>query len=115
MHDTFNEIEMKNIFSSEKKIQKNIDIKLFTEKDFDDMTFDELLLYDKRSYFKRLLNILKNENSLLSIIFKRSIIYPMHMRIFSFLFDFLIDCGANAIFYSDEYITKRYENSDNKV
>lgn len=79
------------------------------------MTFDELLLYENRSYLKRLLIILKNENSLLSIIFKRSLIYPLHVRIFSFLFDFFIDCGSNAIFYSDEYITQRFDNSNDKV
>jgi len=79
------------------------------------MEFEDLLIYDKRSYIKKVIITIKNENSLASLIFKRSLIYPLHLRMFQFLFDIYIDCGANAIFYTDEYITKRYENSEEKV
>jgi len=86
-----------------------------TEKDFEEMEFEDLLGYDKRPYLRKVWINLRNENSLLSLIFKRSLIYPMHLRLFQFLFDFYIDCGANAIFYTDEYISKRFENGDNTV
>lgn len=92
-----------------------MDATKFTEKDYEEMEFEELLKYDKRSYFVKISILLKNENSLASLIFQKSLIFPLHMKIFCFLFDFFIDLGTNAIFYTDEYITKRYENSDDKV
>jgi len=95
-------------------IPENIDTTKFTEKDYDDMSFEELIKYDKRSFLRKAFIQIKNDNVLASLIFKRSLIYPLHLAFFCFFFDFFIDCGANAIFYSDEYITKIYENQ-NKV
>jgi len=93
-------------------IPENIDTTKFTEKDYEDMSFEELIKYDKRSFLRKAFIQIKNDNVLASLLFKRSLIYPLHLALFRFFFDFYIDCGANAIFYSDEYITHIYQNQN---
>lgn len=78
------------------------------------MSFEELKKYDTRLFSRKLFIQIKNDNVLASLLFKRSLVYPLHLALFRFFFDFFRDYGANAIFYSDEYITHNYENQ-NKV
>lgn len=96
------------------EIPENVDSSKFLENDYEEMSFEELKKYDKRSFARKAFIQIKQDNPLASLIFKRSLIFPLHLAIFCFLFDFFVDCGANAIFYTDEYITHNYENK-NKV
>ncbi len=108
-------MEIIDIIAKEKiqfEIPEDVDAGKFLEQDYYEMSFEDLKKYDRRSFGRKVFIQIKNENPLASLIFKRSLIFPIHLAIFTFIFDFYVDCGANAIFYTDEYITLSYENKE---
>jgi hypothetical protein len=80
--------------------------------DYETLTPMDLLIYDKRSNWKYLEDILILEHPILSIIIKRSLTDPLFLRIFKFLFSLIILFGMNALTYTDSYIDMAQSNVD---
>lgn len=85
--------------------------KSLTMKDYEEMTFDQLIIYDKRSFFKYYFDTILEEHCILEIIFKRSLVYPKLFRTSLLFFSFSLDFALNAIFYSDSYISARHSTA----
>jgi hypothetical protein len=81
--------------------------------DYESLTPMDLLIYDKRSNFKYLTDILILEHPIISVILKRSLKDPLFLRLFKLLFSLSIVFGMNALTYTDSYIDMTQSNVDN--
>ena len=86
----------------------------YTLRDFEHMKFLQILKYDKRSFLTVYWDSLLLEHDLISILFKKSIILPLALRIFFFFFNICLDFTTNAIFYTDQYISTRHTSTASK-
>lgn len=84
---------------------------VLTLKDYETMKFEDLILYDKRSFVTYFIQTFMIEHSILEIIFIRSLLIPKLIRILLLFSCFSIDFTLNAVFYSDDYISSKYTNS----
>jgi len=79
----------------------------FTLKDYDYMTIDDLLVFDKRGFFKFYWDsILTRHDFLRAFIYKTALI-PFSIRIILFFLQISVAFALNAIFYSDSYISEK--------
>jgi hypothetical protein len=89
-------------------------LNLITMRDYESLTLEERLVYDTRSfsvYFKQ--NLVRT-NLIFSIIFKESIIDPIHIRLAKLIFSVSLIFGTNAFLFSDYYVEQRMAGG-NKV
>lgn len=92
-----------------KDIMKSKCMKLFTaptHRDYEDMTYDELLVHDKRTFCQYYYHTLKSDHMIISI-FSKSLINPYFIKISTLLFSIVLESALNAVFFSDDYISKR--------
>ena len=75
--------------------------------------FEDIKSYDKRGFFGYLVSIIIEKQIFFSTIFKNSFFYPLPLRIFMFLFTIQCFFFLNALFFTEEYINKRYKSSKN--
>jgi hypothetical protein len=85
-----------------------------TYRDLEEMNFKELLIYEKRSFFKYFWVYWTSEHILLAIFLNKSLRIPIFIRTTLLIISIILDFAFNAFFYSDEYISKRaeYNNSN---
>ncbi len=93
---------------SEDKNEDQVNEDLFiTLRDYDNLPFAEKMQYDKRRFWVYFWDSLKSETKILSLFYKRSLLYPTNIRIlrvFSFM-SFMV--GINAVLYKDDDIRDR--------
>lgn len=88
---------------------------ILSYKDYEEMKFKDLIIYDKRTFWVYYWQTLINEHCLLEIILKRSLLQPKLIRVISLFSTFSLDFTLNAIFYSDDYISAKYYDSLNNI
>lgn len=86
-----------------------------TNFDLEDMDYDDLLIYEKRNIFRYYYITLIDEHILLTAFFKHSLLLPRFIRISLMIHYFSMEFALNALFYSDEYISKRYKVDEEQV
>jgi hypothetical protein len=79
----------------------------FTYLDYINMTYDEILAFDQRSFFNFYLQLLLNSHIFLRAFFLKTFLVPQSLRIISFFLVSSFSFALNAIFYSDTYIQER--------
>jgi hypothetical protein len=80
--------------------------------DYNVLTTEDSMIYDKRSHFTFLKDSLSTTHSLFSLILKRSLKDPASSRIISFIFSTSLVFMTNAFFMSDSYIEDRINNNN---
>jgi hypothetical protein len=85
-------------------------VRTITLQDYEELTPVKQLLYDKRKIFTFLKDQLALDHPLFSLIFKRSLMDPLFLRVYQLVFSLSMQFAANAMFYSDSYIDKRLIN-----
>ena len=98
--DTNNRLKKKNN-------KKNSKIKTCLE--YDEMSFQSALLYDKRNIFYAYWEELKDKQIFLCLFFNKDLMLKQ-LKITSFLIGTATDFFFNAFFYTDKYISKNYND-----
>jgi hypothetical protein len=94
---------------------KKDDIKAnITIPDYHSLTLAESIKYDKRTFKTYLIDNIIEEHRLLSLIFKRSLFYPVFIRMNELIFELSLSFSMNALLFSDQYVDAR-ASSPNKV
>ena len=88
-----------------------------TESSFDfsemnEMDYREAIKNDFRSFFQYFLSILTEKQIILSTILNRSIFYPLSLRLVLLLFTLSSFFFLNGLFFTEEYITERYNTTE---
>jgi hypothetical protein len=78
-----------------------------TMKDYDELDPDIAIQLDKRPFFRLFFDFLVSENSLFELIFKRSIIEPLWIRIVMFIYNLSIMFAMSALLYSDDMVDSK--------
>jgi hypothetical protein len=78
-----------------------------TIKDYKQLTIYELALYDRRKFWILYWDLLIEDHILLNVIFKRSIMDPLWIRLIYLVFNLSIMFALNALFFSDDLIDIR--------
>jgi hypothetical protein len=81
-----------------------------TLQDYEELTPAKQLTYDKRKNLSFLKDQLAIDHPLFSLLFKRSLIDPLFLRVYQLVFSLSMQFAANAMFYTDSYIDKRLNN-----
>jgi hypothetical protein len=89
-------------------------IRIITMRDYESLTIEERFVYDNRPFFGYLKQNLIRTNLSFSLLYKESIIDPIHIRITKLVFSISLLFGTNAFFFSDYYIEQRI-TMDNQV
>ena len=105
------EIIRKKKTKKNKYYNKNIknyakDSNLFVE--FDDMKFEIAILIDNRNFCEKFLCEIK-DNCIITILFFRNDIMFKQIRLSEFILSCTLDYFFNALFYSELFLKKRYE------
>jgi hypothetical protein len=105
------EIIRKKKTKKNKYYKKNIknyakDSNLFVE--FDDMKFEIAILIDNRNFCEKFLCEIK-DNCIITILFFRNDIMFKQIRLSEFILSCTLDYFFNALFYSELFLKKRYE------
>jgi hypothetical protein len=87
-------------------------LKQITIKDYEFLSVEDSMKYNKRTFFKYLWDGLVHRHRLISIFSKHSIVDPFYLRLSRFMFDISLIFGLNAMTYSDSYIELRALSTD---
>jgi hypothetical protein len=79
----------------------------FTNRDYQLMTVDESLLYDKRTFLEYYFKVLIRTHLIIRAFYYKSIIVPQFIRIIAFFLSVSLYFALNAIFYTDDFIVAR--------
>jgi hypothetical protein len=84
--------------------------KIFTEitmRDYESLTLEEMIVYDKRSFMAYLKHSIIRHNLVFSIILKHSMLDPIYVRIAKLIFSISLIFGTNAMLFDEYYIDRR--------
>jgi hypothetical protein len=83
--------------------------KTISLEDYEKLSPDELF-YDKRTFFATMKDELIQDHPFISLIFKRSLIDPSHIRLINFVFEINMQFAFSAMLFTDDYIAARITN-----
>src|SRR5690606_28479715 len=98
-----------NTTDSNKKLNK------ITLKDYDSLELGEIIDYDHRSSLKYIKDDIIINHSLVSVLFKTSILDPVYIRSTRLVFQISMNFAFNAILFTDNYIDARVNNKAGNV
>ena len=80
---------------------------MITLKDYDNMTVDELLVFDKRGILKFYWDSILIRHDFLRAFIYKTVLKPFYIRIILFFLQISVSFALNAIFYSDSYVSEK--------
>lgn len=117
--DDYNKISKENIDndSDKKDKEKSDEIIIKTYADFNSLTTEKKIKYDKSNVVEYIWICLKEKIEILNIFFIYSAITPIYIKLFGFFLGISIEFSLNAMFYSDELISNQanLKNKGGKV
>ncbi len=106
-----NKNETENIVNKKKRNNNILNARnknhTLTIRDYEELNPKEAKIYDKRSFICLFKTHLLNDHILLNLIFKRSILEPLWLRVVYFIFEVTIVLFVNGIFFTDDLIDER--------
>jgi len=81
----------------------------FTNRDMNSLDINDEFEIDKRSFNEYFVDLLKNNHTILTLFYQKSILKPLFIRLIRFFFEFFTIFALNAYFYTDDFI----ENNNN--
>ena len=78
--------------------------------DFETLTIEDQILYDKRSFSQILIGKVLRMHMYLNAFFYKYLLVPMHFRLFVLMTTLLLNMALNAFFYTDELISETVKN-----
>ena len=108
-------ISQKNMIVSKKRNvmpDKQISI-FFCDKELNSLSYEEALIYDKRSYFQYYLSLLRTKHLLIFSFYPNKDYNSMVIKVCLFFFSFVLYLTVNTLFYTDSTIHNIYQNSGN--
>ena len=82
-----------------------------TRKDYEEMKFEDILIYEKRSLCTYFYQFLLDDHLILTTYFNHSLILPRFIRIAKAVINICMEFALNALFFSDAYISKSYKEA----
>ena len=89
---------------------KELPLNSYTYKDYDNMTYDEIVIMDTRDFFRFYFDRLMERHIFFTAFVLKTFIVPQALRITSFFLGVSFSFALNAIFYSDSYIQQRTQS-----
>jgi hypothetical protein len=90
-----------------KKFSNNI-----VPKDYEKLESWDIIRYDRRGFFRFLWDSLLQEHPAINLAFRKSLLEPIFLRIVSIVTLINLTFAFNAIFFTDDYIEKRADSSE---
>jgi hypothetical protein len=81
----------------------------------DNYNYKDAIKYDKRSFSRILLICILTKGNIINILFFRTPLDLLSLRIILFIFQYSCDLAFNAIFYSNESISEKYHYEGNNI
>ena len=103
----------KKIFEDNSKIDDNkniISIIGYTDKEINDLSYDSALKNDKRSYWQIYISLIKSKHKLIYVFCYNKDYNPTIIKIDLFLLRFSLNYTVNGLFFSDDTMSKVYED-----
>ena len=116
------EVSKNNLFYSHKNIlffkKSNAittiqEIIYLTDTELNSLSYEEALIYDKRTYLKYYLSLLRTKHLLIFSFYPNRDYNSMIIKICLFFFSFALYLTVNTLFYTDSTIHNIYQNSGN--
>ena len=105
----------KNIFflkkRNDKKNNKKINYLNLNDNELNSLSYEEALIYDKRTYLQYYLSLLRTKHLLIFSFYPNRDYNSMIIKICLFFFSFALYLTVNTLFYTDSTIHNIYQNS----
>jgi hypothetical protein len=114
--DNRNEIRVNNFIVTDNLEKTRAEKALnnfITLQDYESLEGEESLMFDKRTYIQMLKDRLQLDHPVISLIFKKSMLDPIFIRLICFIFQYSLQFTINAMFFTDNLIATRINNSNN--
>ena len=93
------------------KIKKDKIEKGKKEISYENMSYKDALIFDKRNFFLTFYYYLLRKIELLNLFFNRSVFESFFLLLSVYLLSLLMDFTMNSLLYSDDYMEKKYKNN----
>ena len=103
--------EKKQIITNQKDQVKDFQKEPILIEELNELNYEEAIVEDKRSFPKFYLSLVLDKQIILSTIVNKSPFYPLSLRLIMLLFTLMTFFFFNAFFFTEDYISQRY-NSD---
>ena len=110
INDSKIKIESKSKIDNGNKIRIKENIKNFIDDEINGLSYFEAIQYDKRSYCKYYVSLLKTQHNLICAIFNNKDYNSGIIKIDIFIIGFTIEYTVNALFYNDDTMHNIYES-----
>jgi hypothetical protein len=94
------------------KSASTVCIKEPTSKDYEELTINERMLYDKRSFSHFLKESIMEEHRIINILFKKTLFIPLFIKTNELVFEISMGLAVNALLFTADYIDKRATAND---
>jgi hypothetical protein len=84
--------------------------KVITIPDYDSLAPIDCLTYDKRTNMRYIKDLMVLQHPIISLIFKKSFLDPLFLRILQLIFALTLQVGINAMLYTDGYLDARKDS-----
>ena len=107
-----------NLILNKKIIDHNItnnDTLEYNDSELNGLSYEDALDYDKRTYIKYYISVLKLKHALIFSFFQNNDYNSRIMKILLFFFSFSIELSINALFFNDDTMHKIYEDQGDLI
>jgi len=111
--ETMNDISNVKFKNNNKILNKIINKNIYNDNELNGLSYENALKIDKRKYFDYYLSLLKKKNVILFTFFNNDDYNSKIIKIYLFLFTFVLFLVTNALFYNDSTMHKIYELKGN--
>jgi hypothetical protein len=99
----------KNVINKKSTNKINYEILLYNDLELNLLTYEEALIYDKRSYCQYYLSLLRTKHILFFTFYKGNDYNLRSIKIYLFFFTFAINYSISILFYNYDTLHKIYE------
>ena len=108
IHLNFNET---NIEKNKSKINKDILVISKFNEYLQELNYEEVIIYDKKTFMSMYFSFLKSSQIIFSTFFTKNYIDLLVIKLSFFIFTFQISFFLNGLFYTEDYISEAYHNN----
>ena len=101
-------------YADKLKEDYDVDMDEYLKTDFEDMEFEDVLKKDKRTFCEYYCDRFKETQIIMNTFFNPEILKPRAIKIIILLLNILLYFVVNALFFSEEYVSKLFNSEKDK-
>ena len=89
--------------------------KIYSEKEINELDYDDAIIYDKRNYCQIFWCTLKEKQAIVNTFFVKDALKPFSIKLLVIIFSFSCYFVINGFLYNEEYVSTKLKNNETKT